>query len=193
MKNALILHGTDASSQDNWFPWLKGQLEAGGWKVWVPDLPEPSRPVASVYTKFLLENKDWRFNEQSIIIGHSSGAVEILNLLQHFPKGVVIPACFLVASFSEVLASEPDWAQLKDLFIEPFDFATIKRHAKKFVLIHSKDDPYCPLEQPQYLAHELGGELIVFDDKQHFSASLDPKFTEFPELLDIIRQKVRIQ
>jgi uncharacterized protein len=188
MKNALILHGTDANSQANWFPWLKEKLEQEGYKVWVPDLPGADRPNAAAYTTFLLANKDWQFNDRSIIVGHSSGAVEILNLLQHFPKEVVIRACFLVGSFSEVLASEPDWEQLRDLFTEPFDFPVIKQHAKKFVFIHSKNDPYCPLEQAEYLAHELDGEMILFEDKQHFTASLDPAFTEFPELPGIIQK-----
>jgi uncharacterized protein len=75
-KNALILHGTDATPQDNWFPWLKSHLEAEGYRVWVPQLPGADQPNAKRYTEFLLANPDWDFNDQSIIIGHSSGSIE---------------------------------------------------------------------------------------------------------------------
>lgn len=40
MKNALILHGTNADHNENWFPWLHKQLEEKDYKVWTPDLPE---------------------------------------------------------------------------------------------------------------------------------------------------------
>ena len=80
MKNALILHGTDGKSTHNWFPWLKSELEGKGWKVWVPDLPEADKPDIERYNTFILSS-DWEFNAQSVIVGHSAGAVEVLGLL----------------------------------------------------------------------------------------------------------------
>jgi hypothetical protein len=58
MKRAVILHGTDGSPDMNWFPWLKEKLEADGYEVWAPLLPENHTPSKEVYNNFLL-GYDW--------------------------------------------------------------------------------------------------------------------------------------
>ena len=39
MENYLIIHGSFGSSEGNWFPWLKEQLEKDNKKVLVPQMP----------------------------------------------------------------------------------------------------------------------------------------------------------
>lgn len=196
MKNALILHGTDADHTQNWFPWLGKELEDRGWIVWTPDLPHAEAPSISRYNEFLVKqlNKVVRvggfekrrsFNSQSIIIGHSSGAVEILGLLNEIELNEPLAACFLVGAFRGDLG----WESLKGMNAD-FDFEKIKSKSKKFVFIHSDDDPYCPLEDAKYLSGQLDGTLIVIPGQKHFTASLDPAYTEFPRLLEIIEQEI---
>jgi uncharacterized protein len=185
-KTALILHGTAATPQVNWFPWLKSHLETEGYNVWVPQLPAADRPNAQRYTDFLLANRDWPWNG-SVIIGHSSGAVETLALLQALPENTKIKLAVLVASFTHELADQPKWRMLTGLFEQPFDFDLIKHHAKKLIFVHSDNDPHCPLGQAQYLAEQTASQLIVIPGKQHFSAKLDPPVTEVPEILDLIK------
>ena len=171
-------------------PWLKTELEKLGHVVWVPDLPRADRPSAERYNKFLL-NSDWDFSN-NLIIGHSSGSVAILGLLQALPEETKINTAILVGSFTKRLSESPSWQMLQELFTKPLDFAAIKKKAKHFIFIHSEDDPYCPIEQAEELHRNLGGEFVRFKDKGHFSAHLDPQFVKFPELLDIIKQKVRV-
>lgn len=182
MKNALILHGTGNDSKGNWFPWLKNELESGGWKVWVPDLPNSNTPNIKEYNDFIFSNLDWQFNKESIIIGHSSGAVAVLGLLQDLPDNIVIDNCILVSSFKDSLGAK----ELEGLFEEPFDFENIKKHAKKFIFIHSENDPYCPLEHAKYLSKQLSGELIVMKGQKHFNLEASPEYKKFPELLEIV-------
>lgn len=183
MKNALILHGTDDNSKGNWFDWLKTNLENKGWNVWVPDLPNSDRPNIEKYNEFIFENNNWNFNEETIIVGHSSGAVAILGLLQKLPKDKKIDTCYLVGAFKNNL----DWDSLDGLFLEPFNFDLIKSKAKKFIFIHSDNDPHCPLEHAQYLSKKLGGELIIKPGQFHFSISTaGEKYKEFPFLLDLM-------
>ncbi len=185
---AVILHGTDANHTHNWFPWLKDELGKLGYEVWVPDLPGSDKPNLRKYLKLLL-SQNWDF-ENNVIIGHSSGAVTILGLLQSLPGGIKINTAILVGSFSKVLAEEPDWEQLRGLFKDPFDFQKIKSKAKQFIFVHGSNDPWCPIEQAKDLQLKLDGEMIVVEGGQHFSIANNPKWKKFPEILDIIEQKV---
>ena len=183
MKQALILHGTDATPQSNWFAWLKDELEKDGYKVWLPQLPNSDVPNVRIYTSFLLTNSDFAFDDETIIIGHSSGAVEALHLLENLPENTKVRAVFLVSVFKDDLG----WDVLKGLFDEPLDFVKIKTKADKFVLLHADNDPYCPIEHAEYIAEQIGGELIVKSGQGHFNTELSERYRAFPELLEIIR------
>lgn len=212
MKNALILHGTDSTSESNWLPWLKAGLEKKGWKVWAPDLPEAKEPDIERYNKFLLSHP-WEFNQDSVIVGHSSGAVATLGLLQALPLGTKVKEVILVGVFNEDMTTHlmqrlfrkpytPRilgkrifmWLKVasgiysfKGLFGKPFDFEKIQSRAEKFTFIHSNNDPYCPLEGAKYLAEKLGGTLTVLPGQWHFSVgTAGEKYRQFPYLLQHI-------
>lgn len=183
MRNALILHGTDGSSKENWFPWLEKELQKNGYKVWTPNLPQANKPNIQRYNEYIFANKEWQFTEETIVIGHSSGAVAILGLLQALPETVKVKACYLVGSFKNDLG----WAALKELFIGPFNFEKIKTKSQLFYFIHSDNDPHCPLEHAEYLHDKIGGELIVLPGQKHFSVgTYGEKYREFPYLLQLI-------
>lgn len=182
MANFLILHGTGGAPDSNWFMWLKGVLIGQGHRVWLPQLPGSATPNANIYNTFLLSNPDFVFDAETIIVGHSSGAVAALNLLQQLPGTTKIKAAVLVSAFKDDLG----WESLKDLFIEPFDFDAIKAHCAKFIYIHSDDDPHCPIEHPKFLVDKTGGQLIVYEGQGHFNTEQSHHYKQFPELLDLI-------
>jgi len=183
MKNALILHGTGGKHTHNWFPWLKAELEKHDYKVWVPDLPGAEKPNIERYNKFLLEQNDWDFNEESVIIGHSSGAVTILGLLQELPKGVNVDTCILVGVFKDNLGEDC----LNEIFPDSYDFERLKKKAERFIFVHSDDDPYCPFSHAEYFAEKLDAELVFRKGQKHFSVgTAGDRYKEFSLLLKLL-------
>jgi uncharacterized protein len=181
MRNAIILHGTDASPSSNWFPWLKSELSIIGYDVWVPELPNWSAPNRANFMR-VIAAKNFLFNEETIIVGHSSGAVAALHLLPL--TGSTIRAAFFVSAFKDTLG----WPSLNGLFDREFDFAAIKQAANERIFYYSDDDPYVTPDHAEFLASATEGELVPMRGMGHFNVEKSPDFVEFHALLGRIKQ-----
>ena len=184
MKNALILHGTDFDKEKNqrngnWFPWLKFELEKKGYEVWLPELPEAWHPSLNKYWEFL---KNFNFNEETIVVGHSSGGAMVFGILHKLDPEITIDKAISVAGFYK----DEDWGCEK-LFSEQYDWEKIKKQAKDIELFWSPNDPYISKEQTNFIVRKLGVEAIVINNQKHFSVgTMGDKYKEFPELIEII-------
>ena len=184
MKRAVILHGTDGKPEHHWMPWLKKKLEEQGYEVWVPELPGNHTPNLQVYNDFLFSH-GWDFTD-NIVVGHSSGAVSVLNLLmdERCPK---IKLGVMVGAWAHDAPIGMDEAQFTNMFPENgFDFDLIKSKVDHLAFLHSDDDPYCPLEQAQYLARELSAPITVL----HGAGHIGLRFKEVPELWKVIEPEL---
>lgn len=183
MKKALILHGTDASPDSNWFLWLEEELTAAGYRVWLPRLPDSHQPDIERYNQLLLNNPEFTIDGETILIGHSSGAVAILGLLQALPESQKVAGSYMVSAFRNDLG----WRNLQQLFSKPFDYATISKRSNTYYFLHSDNDPYCDLEHASFLHQQIGGDLIVLPGQQHFSiGTYGESYKQFPYLLNLI-------
>jgi len=189
LKRAVLLHGTDGTPESGWLPWLKSELENRGYQVWVPELPNNHTPNYRVYNDFLL--KDWDFTD-NLVVGHSSGAVSVLNLLMdercpHIKTGV------LVGAWSDSKAAgledgdfEDD--QFKDTFPpDGFDFATIKQKADNLLFVHGDNDSLCPLDQAKWLAQQTGSDIIIIPGGGHLNGGAG--WTELPQLTAALEER----
>ena len=187
VKNAIILHGTMGSPTENWFPWLKTHLEERKINAWLPQLPDSQKPDPKTVIPFILGNCPFHITSETIIIGHSSGAVQILHLLPKIEAKIAL--AILVGSFKD--NDFLKWAPNDDLFSAPFDFVKCRLHCHKTIFIHSDDDPFCPLDEAEFLRNQTGGELVVIPHQKHFSVStMGEQYKEFPQLLEIITANV---
>ena len=80
--------------QCNWYSWLKEKLEndeSNRFSVIMEDMPDPHGARESIWLPFIREKL--KFDEQTILVGHSSGCEAILRLLENDEVlGVVLVA-----------------------------------------------------------------------------------------------------
>ena len=84
-------------------------------------------------------------------------------------------AAYLVAGFCGL--SGERFTPYISSFLGSFDWEKIKNNCKEFHIINSDDDSYVPLDNGKQLAEELGVNITIMNNKDHFM------FFEFPELL----------
>lgn len=178
MKTALILHGTLGSPDGNWFQWLKSELEAKGMTVWLPQLPHAEQPSLHEWSQFVRDNCPFPLNEETLIVGHSSGSILALILAQENEE--LIGSIVCVSVFHD---NSLQWEPNNKLFDVPFNWEAIQSHAKQLLFIHSDNDPYVPLNQAQFVANNCQAELVVIPGQGHFNLERSEGYMEFPKLI----------
>lgn len=89
--------------------------------------------------KQVLENQEIQVDEDTVLIGHSTGAVFILNILNDMD--IQVEASFLVSGFIGPLNDER-FDPLNQSFGErEFDFEKIRSSSQKIHQFHSASDP----------------------------------------------------
>src|SRR3989338_1335458 len=99
----------------NWFPWLKGKLEAGGIEAKVLALHNPENPILEEWVGKLKEAVG-EASHNAYIVGYSLGAITILRYLESLPEGQQVCGVVLVAGFSKPIPDYKNWDKLKNFF-----------------------------------------------------------------------------
>jgi uncharacterized protein len=180
MKKAIIVHGSYGSPDENWFPWLKEELEKIGYAVEVPRFPTPENQSLEPWMGVF---KDYKIDRDTILIAHSLGPAFILNLLEIGDKRV--RACFFVSGFIGLLNNSNFDSINKTFTDKEFNWERIKNNCKKFYLYHSDNDPYVPLAKAKELKEKLGAKLKIIDKAGHFNS--ESGYIKFEELLKDIK------
>jgi len=184
MKTAIILHGTLGSPSGNWFQWLGQELKGRGFQVWLPQLPHAEQPSLQEWTDFVHTECPFVIDSETLIVGHSSGAILSLVLAQQNTKPV--GSVVAVSVFHD---NSLKWEPNNRLFDVAFDWGAIQTSIKKLLFIHSDNDPYVPLDQAQFVADNCKAEMIVIPAQGHFNLEQSDEYKQFPKLLEILEQK----
>jgi predicted alpha/beta hydrolase family esterase len=182
---AVIFHGTGGNPNGNWFPWLKNELEKLGNEVYVPELPTPDNQSVDSWCKATQEQVPFIYDSDTILIGHSLGAVWVLESLSR-RRSEPVKASFFVSGFLDDLGNEWFDSRNHEFTHYPFDWSLIRQNVGQTYLLHGDNDPYVPIAQAEKLAKKLGIKPIFIKNGGHLNA--ESGYTKFPELLKLIKE-----
>jgi predicted alpha/beta hydrolase family esterase len=186
---AILIHGNGGTlwkdilkflglkPSDNWFPYVKSELEKMGITVLAPRFPD----------RFLARKKYWLpfleklgADENTILIGHSSGALAAMSYAEEHK----ILGSVLVATAHTDLGMETE--KLSGYFDTPWQWDKIKANQKFIIQFASTNDPYISIDEAHFVRDNLNTEYFEFADRGHFS-SWD-NVTEIPELVEALKK-----
>jgi len=180
---AIILHGSYGSPNENWFPWLKVELEKSGFKVFVPQFPTPKDQTLDIWLK-IFKKYAKNLDHNSILIGHSISCAFILSILEGL--NVRIKAAFLVAGFLGPLGNDFYDSISKTFTQKEFDWEKIKNSCAEFFIYSSDNDPHVPTSKGEEIAEKTGGMLKIVNGAGHFNAKSG--YIKFELLLEDIKK-----
>lgn len=164
MKKAFLIHGWEGHPKGEWRPWLKNELEKKGFHVVVPEMPDTKHPRMNPWVNHLIKtvgipDKDCYF------VGHSLGCITLLRYLETLKEREEVGGIVLVGGFTSNLGYE----EIRSFFTKPIAWEKIKSHCKKFVAIHSDNDPYVSLHYKTFFKEKLNATVFVEHNMGHFS------------------------
>ena len=184
MKTVIVIHGWAGYPEEGWKPWLKKELLKKGYKVLIPLMPNTKTPKLNDWLKHLKKIVGIP-NEQLILIGHSLGVITILRYLEDL-KNEKIKGAILISGFSYNLEYQGYNNELLNFFQKAVNFKKVKKHCKKFIILHSTHDPYVPIKHAYLLKEKLNAVVIIKKGTSHFSG--DEGLTKLPTLLKLIEK-----
>jgi len=183
MKRAIIIHCWSGYLEYCWYQYVRRELEAKGFVVQVPAMPDRDAPNLSTWLPTLRDAVGTP-NEDLYLIGHSAGCITILRYLETLKPEQKIGGAVLVAGFTHDLG----YKELSNFYTTDLPLDKIKEKANHFTVILSDNDPFVPVSEGEIFKEKLGAELILMHDKKHFSGPVDKEgsCTELPEVVQAI-------
>jgi leucyl-tRNA synthetase len=187
ISNVVIVHGSPSKSEKSmnektrtydkhWMPWLKSKLEERGIKTEIPLMSEPWEPKYNEWKKIL---KRLDIDENSVLIGHSSGGGFLVRWLGETNKK--IKKLILVAP---AIIHSGQYKSLEDLLKFKIN-EKIKDNIKEIVIFVSNEDSKGIKESVKIFSDSLNVKPIELIGKGHFTMG-DMGTEEFPELINEI-------
>jgi predicted alpha/beta hydrolase family esterase len=191
-KRAFIIHGYLGYPEEAWLPWLKGQLDARGYLVYLPRMPNPERPTIDEWVSFIAELVG-EPDPQTAMVGHSIGGQAVVRYLERLgASGKSVGKTVLVATgFPPGLPPEEAEAMAGgDEVLVPWlavgvDAKLVKGAAGPCTVILSDDDPYIEVAGAEAAFRTaLDPHIVIEHSKGHFND--DSGLKELPSALQAV-------
>lgn len=198
----LILHGSFGSSEGNWFPWLKSELEQLNHTVYLPQFPiddyenypdpkDRQQSLANWLKAFEDTVLDKVKDKELTIAAHSLSPLFTLHLIDRFDLHV--SNAIFVAPFLSIPRNEKFWQideANKTFYKQSFDFSKLKQKLPLSYCLFAEDDPYVPIEFAHTFSESINSQEIIFKTGGHLSASSG--FDTFPLVLELCKTRLSL-
>ncbi|MFH1291736.1 MAG: leucine--tRNA ligase [bacterium] len=170
--NYVLLHGFTGRSDKNFFPKIVKKLEVQGHTVYCPDLPNTDEPQVDEQVKCVMDN--CKFDENTILLGHSLGGVVAMKLLEKLNiklNKVILLDSFIQPEFNDKkrpgVVKSCDWK---------FDFEKIKTKTEEIIILADNTFVTIPKNQSSEMTNLLSANLqLVKPNSRHFVGENEPE------------------
>lgn len=176
----IIIPGNGGDNpEDKWFPYVKKELERLDISVVNNKYPDPVLARQKYWLPFI---KKQGADENTILIGHSSGAVAAMRYVENnkILGSVLVGACYTD------LGDENE--KKSGYYKKEWNWDAIKNNQKWIIQFASMDDPYIPIKEARYIHQKLDTEYFEYSDQGHFGS--DKNRVTFPELIKAVKDKL---
>ncbi len=173
----ILIHGNGGcTAADAWLPFVERDLGALGLEVVNRTFPDNVRARAAVWLPFL---REIGADAQTVLIGHSSGAVAALRYAEttEIFGSVLVGVCHTDLDDADERAS--------GYYDAPWQWDQIRRHQRWIGIFQSADDPVIPIAEARFVAARLGCSYFEHERRGHFTDR-----APFPELVQFVRRKL---
>ncbi|XP_076879602.1 serine hydrolase RBBP9 [Brachyhypopomus gauderio] len=176
-KKVVIVPGNGAGDVEhcNWYGWVNKQInKIPGVSCQLKNMPDPVVARENIWLPFM--EKDLQCDEETVIIGHSSGAAAAMR----YAETHKVLAIVLVSAYTSDLGDENE--RSSGYFSRPWEWEKIIANANHIVQFGSTDDPFLPWQEQQEVADGLNADLHKYSDRGHFQN------THFPEVISAVQK-----
>ena len=139
-------NGGDGNTSYGWFPYIKDKFEKMGIEVFSPVFPDGILARKDFWLPFLDNLKP---DENTILIGHSSGAVAIMKYTEN---NKVLGSVLVAPCYTDLgLSSE----KISGYYDDAWKWIDIKKNHKWIIQFSSINDPFIPIEEARFINENL--------------------------------------
>jgi len=187
MKKIYMIHCWGGNSKENWYPWLKKELEKKDINVSVFDMPNTEYPKIEEWVKYLEKNVE-NVDGETYFVGYSIGCQTIIRFLEKLHKHKKIGGCFFIAPWFNLINLNNEEMEIAHPWLNSkVDFSRIKDRCDNFTAIFSDNDPYVPVSDAEIFKDKLNAKVITEKNRGHFTEKIEPIILS--ELLKFLKIK----
>ena len=174
-------NGGGAAESSVWYAWVRDALRSDERvsDVMLCDMPDPVLARECYWLPFMRDQL--LCDENTIIVGHSSGAAAAMRYAEQWPVGGLV----LVGAYASDLDDETE--RCSGYFSRPWAWHLIRQNSPFVIQFGSTDDPYLPWDEQKRVADALAADLRQFSNRGHFIDA------EFPEVIMAIREQMELR